>query len=340
MNPGRGAPKTGFSRWRTASAALGAVVATGVVLTGCLGTSPASPVAETPSSQPSSEPSTPGARTPAPSATTSHPEVADHSTDERATALATLAGLAVKGRTPMTGYGRERFGQAWLDADRNGCDTRNDLLAARLTNLDYAPGTHDCVVQSGDLADHYTAREIHFVKGDGFLVDIDHVVALGNVWATGGSGWDIRKRAAIANDPMNLEPVDASTNRQKGDGDAATWLPPSKSYRCSYVARQIGVKAKYGLWVTPPEGVALKRVLAACTDEHLPKDSGAPTSVTLNIHDPYLQSTATSEPSPPSGSVHYANCDAARAAGAAPVLRGDPGYGPHLDRDGDGSACK
>ncbi|WP_224766550.1 excalibur calcium-binding domain-containing protein [Nocardioides campestrisoli] len=34
------------------------------------------------------------------------------------------------------------------------------------------------------------------------------------------------------------------------------------------------------------------------------------------------------------------NCDAARAAGLAPVRRGDPGYGPHLDRDGDGIACE
>lgn len=36
----------------------------------------------------------------------------------------------------------------------------------------------------------------------------------------------------------------------------------------------------------------------------------------------------------------FANCSAARAAGAAPVRRGDPGYGPHLDRDNDGIACE
>ncbi|MCX4515001.1 excalibur calcium-binding domain-containing protein [Streptomyces sp. NBC_01619] len=40
------------------------------------------------------------------------------------------------------------------------------------------------------------------------------------------------------------------------------------------------------------------------------------------------------------GSVYYRNCDAARDAGAAPVRRGDPGYGRHLDRDGDGVACE
>ncbi|WP_237054657.1 excalibur calcium-binding domain-containing protein [Marilutibacter chinensis] len=40
------------------------------------------------------------------------------------------------------------------------------------------------------------------------------------------------------------------------------------------------------------------------------------------------------------GAVHYQNCSAARAAGAAPVHRGDPGYGRHLDRDGDGIGCE
>jgi len=38
--------------------------------------------------------------------------------------------------------------------------------------------------------------------------------------------------------------------------------------------------------------------------------------------------------------VHYANCAAARAAGAAPVKRGDPGYASHLDRDNDGVGCE
>ena len=42
----------------------------------------------------------------------------------------------------------------------------------------------------------------------------------------------------------------------------------------------------------------------------------------------------------PSGEVYYPNCAAARAAGAAPVRRGQPGYGSHLDRDGDGIGCE
>ncbi|SEC98428.1 Protein of unknown function [Nocardioides exalbidus] len=197
-----------------------------------------------------------------------------------------LGSIEVKGRAPMTDYGRDRFGQAWLDADRNGCDTRNDVLRDHLTDLVLEPGTGDCVVTSGTLDDPYTAATIHFVRGDGTLVDIDHVVALGNAWATGAAAWDVRQRAAFANDPMNLLPVDASANRQKGDGDAATWLPPNKAFRCAYVARQVGVKAKYGLWLTPPERAAVERVLATCPDQAAVPDSGAPLLVDHDISDP------------------------------------------------------
>lgn len=252
-------------------------------------------------------------------------------------AIAALDRLPVKGRAPMTGYDRDRFGPAWLDADRNGCDTRNDVLRAALSHLEIEEGTHGCVVVSGDLDDPYTGSTIHFVRGDGTLVDIDHVVALGNAWATGAFREPIRERAALANDPLNLLPVDASANRQKGDGDAATWLPANKAYRCRYVARQVAVKTKYDLWVTPPEHAAIERVLDACPGQRLPTDSGAPVLVPVRVTDPAAPS-ASPAASPASGA--FANCDAARSAGAAPLHRGDPGYSPQLDGDGDGVACE
>ena len=281
-------------------------------------------------------------RTPAPvptgptTATTTSGAVStpSSSTPAGGTAAAALATLPVKGRAPMTGYDRDEFGPAWLDADRNGCDTRNDVLRAFLTQLSVEAGTHGCVVLSGDLADSYTGQPIHFVKGDGTLVDIDHVVALGNAWVTGAYRWSIRERAALANDPLNLLPVDASANRQKGDGDAATWLPANKPYRCAYVARQVTVKAKYGLWVTAPERAAMDRVLATCPGQPLVADSGAPTIAPVKVTEP-AGSGGTG-----SATVYYENCDAARAAGAAPVHRGDPGYDSHLDGDGDGVACE
>ena len=69
--------------------------------------------------------------------------------------------------------------------------------------------------------------------------------------------WTAGTRLAFANDPLNLIAVDAGANRSKGDGDAATWLPPHKSYRCASVARIVSVKVKYQVWVTRAEGDTL-----------------------------------------------------------------------------------
>jgi hypothetical protein len=285
----------------------------------------------------------PAARPAQASSTTPDPRPAVTSTAQPAlgrtgspTALTAVATLRVKGRAPMTGYDRDQFGQAWLDTNRNGCDTRNDILARDLT----ARTTRNCVVESGTLEDPYTGTRIGFVRGDGDLVDIDHVVALGNAWATGAAGWDIRKRAALANDPMNLLAVDAGANRQKGDADTATWLPSNKRYRCAYVARQVAVKAKYGLWATSPERQAMARVLSGCPEQSIPRDSGAPVLSPVGVNVPDRAPAGSPPPAPRNGRVSYPNCDAVRAAGAAPVHRGDPGYGPHLDRDGDGVACE
>jgi hypothetical protein len=71
---------------------------------------------------------------------------------------------------------------------------------------------------------------------------------------------------------MNLLAVKGRLNSQKGDGDAATWLPPLKSFRCDYVSRQIAVKLKYKLWFTAPEKEAMIRILKSCPEKVLPKN--------------------------------------------------------------------
>ena len=182
------------------------------------------------------------------------------------TAEAVLETLAVKGRAPKTGYERSQFGPAWSDVDRNGCDTRNDILYRDLTSITYKDGTKECVVLSGILVDPYSGEKIAFERGAKTSMDvqIDHVVALSNAWQTGAFKLSYEKRLAFANDPMNLLAVKGRLNSQKGDGDAATWLPPLKSIRCAYVAQQIVVKAKYGLWVTPPEKAAMQSLLVKC----------------------------------------------------------------------------
>ena len=187
-------------------------------------------------------------------------------------AIASLETLPVKGRAPKTGYTRDQFGQAWADVDRNGCDTRNDILKRDLTSITYKAKTRNCVVLSGTLLDRYSGESINFVRGNitSMEVQIDHVVALSNAWQTGAFKLTAEQRKALANDPINLFAVKGRLNSQKGDGDAATWLPPLKSFRCAYVAQQIAVKAKYSLWVVPPEKAAMLSILAKCPTQKLP----------------------------------------------------------------------
>jgi hypothetical protein len=178
--------------------------------------------------------------------------------------------LTVKGRAPKTGYARGQFGPAWSDVDRNGCDTRNDILNRDLTAREWRVGTHGCVVIAGVLADPYTGRAIPFAKADAAAVQIDHVVALSDAWQKGAAGWSAARRLAFANDPLNLLAVDGPSNARKRDGDTATWLPPNKPYRCRFVARQVAVKAKWGLWVTAAERDAMRRVLSKCPEQPAP----------------------------------------------------------------------
>ncbi|TLM85977.1 DUF1524 domain-containing protein [Pseudarthrobacter sp. NamE5] len=230
-----------------------------------------------------------------------------------------LATLPIKGRAPKTGYERSLFGPTWADVDQNGCDTRNDILQRDLTDITYTNSV-PCKVQSGTLADPYTATVISFLRGTttSSAVQIDHVVALSDAWQKGAQQLSTEQRTAFANDPLNLQATDGPTNQQKGDGDAATWLPPNKGFRCEYVARQVSVKARYGLWVTQAEHDAIAGILAGCPGQPAP---------------------AAVEPAAPAP-VYYANCAELVAAGAAPLYAGSAGYRSGLDGDGDGVACE
>lgn len=183
--------------------------------------------------------------------------------EEVGEAAETLETLAVKGRAPRTGYDRDQFGPAWADVDHNGCDTRNDILERDLSDVTHRPGTQDCIVTSGVLQDPFTGAEIQFVRGQdtSSAVQIDHVVALSDAWQKGAQQLNEETRRQFANDPLNLLAVDGPSNSQKGDGDAATWLPPNRGFRCDYVARQTAVKVKYELWVTSAERDAIRRIV-------------------------------------------------------------------------------
>ena len=181
-------------------------------------------------------------------------------------ARAQLARLPVHAPAPIAGYSRAAFGPAWEDVDHNGCDTRNDILKRDLRSVVFKAGSH-CTVLTGILHDPYTGRTMHFLRGlrTSSLVQIDHLVALGDAWQTGANRWSGVKRLAFANDPVELLAVNGSANEAKGDADASGWLPPNRSFRCAYVAKQITVKTKYRLWVAASEKSAMARTLSNCS---------------------------------------------------------------------------
>jgi len=183
-------------------------------------------------------------------------------------ASSALEELPVKGRAPKTGYSRDQFSDDW--GKINNCSLRELVLLRDLTSSQL--DEDGCRVISGILDDPYTGKQIAFVRGatTSQAVQIDHVVAVSDAWQKGAQQLTPDLRYQFYNDPLNLLAVDGQANNNKSDGDAATWLPPNKDYRCRYVARQIAVKIKYSLWVTQAEHDAIANILKTCPTQILP----------------------------------------------------------------------
>ncbi|MDO5034631.1 MAG: HNH endonuclease family protein [Actinomycetaceae bacterium] len=181
-----------------------------------------------------------------------------------------LEQLEVRGFVDAPEYFREEFGEPWADVDNNGCDTRNDILAR---DIDKAIFRGPCIVDAGILSDPFSGQTIYFERGEKTspLVQIDHVVPLSNAWYAGAWQWDLATRERFANDPQNLLAVSGAANQDKGNLSADQWLPENKDYHCAYVARQIHVKATWGLSVTEAERQAMIDVLADCPVVEVPK---------------------------------------------------------------------
>ena len=207
----------------------------------------------------------PGAAPPAESSAPEASKPVDSASTAR-DALMQLHGLTtVSGRSDWR-YDRELFGQRWADVDRNGCDTRNDMLGSDLSNPVFKAGTRDCKVLSGRLSDPYTGESIDFVSGQNtsVLVQIDHVVALGWAWRHGADEWSDQTRLQFANDPINLAAAGGAVNQQKSASGPSEWLPEVPELRCAYVERFVGVLDAYDLGINTHDRAAAEAVLARC----------------------------------------------------------------------------
>ena len=188
----------------------------------------------------------------------------DETTPDSTLAKDVLESLAVQDKNTSEKYYRKLFYDSW-STTTSGCNMREAILSRDLKNIILK----GCKVQSGTLEDPYTGKTIAFTRGQetSEAVQIDHVVALSNAWSTGAYALDEATRYEISQDPLNLIAVDGPANKEKSDQDASTWLPSNQAFQCQYVARQISVKAKYHLWVTPAEKSAMQTVLASCPNE-------------------------------------------------------------------------
>ena len=151
--------------------------------------------------------------------------------------------------------------------DRNGCDTRNDILGRDLAEAVFKRGTNECKVLSGLLNDPYTGIPIEFVSGWGtsVLVQIDHVVPLAYAWRQGAWSWTDDQRLAYANDPMNLLAVDGETNIAKSDSGPSEWLPSNSAYLCTYLDGFVEVVVAYDLTIEPADYAALESLSVGCS---------------------------------------------------------------------------
>lgn len=209
-----------------------------------------------------------------------HPEPTASATssqerDASVRALASLESVTVRARTKVSGYDRSCspghlcvFGPAWSDdttaaGGHNGCDSRNDVLAAQLQDVD--KGSSRCVVQAGVLDDPYSGARIEFHKAQADEVEIDHVVPLAYAWDMGASAWPLETRMAFANDEgLNLLAVAKAANASKSDSGPAAWTPANVAYRCQYAMRWVSIVTTYGLGVSSGDRDALSATLKDC----------------------------------------------------------------------------
>ncbi|MEV8455454.1 HNH endonuclease family protein [Streptomyces sp. NPDC052095] len=170
--------------------------------------------------------------------------------------------LPVEDEGPRTGYSREQF-KHWIDADHDGCNTRNEVLLRDAAVAPQVTGRCTIVADTGVWKSWYDET----TQTTKFDVDIDHMVPLGEAWDSGAAAWSAAERQAYANDlddKRSLLAVHDSANQSKADRDPAQWMPPAASATCRYISDWVTVKTRWGLSVDAAERAAIQRITATC----------------------------------------------------------------------------
>ena len=153
------------------------------------------------------------------------------------------------------GYKRSLF-KHWIDANKNGKDTRAEVLIAEsLVSVRFS--------SSGKTVS--TGKWLSLYDGETWTrasdVDVDHVVALGEAWRSGAWKWSSARRQAYANDlgvAWTLRAVTDNVNQSKSDDDPTYWLPPLESATCIYLTDWVAVKIRWKLSVDAEERQSIR----------------------------------------------------------------------------------
>jgi hypothetical protein len=224
------------------------------------------------------------------------------------------------------GYRRTAF-QLWVDADRDRCSTRAEVLLTEARTMPRR--STSCALRGGTWVSPYDGRTFTGSSG----LDIDHLVPLAEAWQSGAYRWDADTRKRYANDlgyAASLVAVSAHANRSKGDKEPQRWLP-SKS-TCTYVAGWVAVKWRWRLRVDTAEKSYLTRKLSGCRWPEVTRPSR-----------PAIRTSGNSFTgrSPAGTDPRYGTCTEATSHGYGPYrVAVDAEYGWYTDRDGDGIVCE